>query len=123
VDDGLTGAAEVTDRMVEVASELHWQSVQTREYAAYVELAVAARTDPELDAHFAPAARRFDDVWVNEMIGTFPQWRKHWDAMKLGNDFTIAAHMGMLLQRSVLGEQRLEQVRKLVARVVRSLYD
>ncbi|WP_245647551.1 TetR/AcrR family transcriptional regulator [Novosphingobium lentum] len=120
---GAGGSGQGTDRMVEIASDLHWQSVQTREYAAYIELAVAARTDPELDAHFAPVAQRFDDVWVREMIETFPQWREHWDAMKLGNDFTIAAHMGMLLQRPVLGPARLEEVRKLVARVVRSLYD
>lgn len=109
--------------VVETASEMHWHSVQTREYAAYVELAVAARTDAELDRHFAPAAQRFDEVWMSEMIEAFPQWREHWDAMKLGNDFAIAAHMGLLLQRPVLGEQRAERVRHLITRVIASLHD
>lgn len=108
---------------VELASTLHWQSVQTREYAAYVELAVAARTDAELDLHFAPAARRFDEVWIAEMVEAFPQWHAHWDAMKLGNDFTIAAHMGLLLQRSVLGTERTDRVRSLITRVLGSLYE
>ena len=42
--------------MVSVATTMHWKSVQTREYAAYLELAVAARTDAELNCHFEPAA-------------------------------------------------------------------
>ena len=110
--------------LVEIASEQHWHSVQTREYAVYLELAVAARTDAELEAFFAPAAQRYDEVWTNEMIEAFPQWRAHWDALKLASDFTMAAHMGLLLHAPTFGNgERLERVRELVARTVRSLYD
>jgi hypothetical protein len=107
---------------VAIASAAHWRSVQTREYAAYLELAVAARTDPELDAVFAPAARRYDQVWISEMIESFPFWRDQWEAMKQANDFVIAAHMGMLIQRPVLGEARTEQVNRLVAQFASTLY-
>lgn len=110
--------------LVEIACEQHWQSVRSREYAAYLELAVAARTDAELEAFFAPAAQRYDEVWTSEMIEAFPQWRAHWDALKLASDFTMAAHMGLLLHAPTFGcGERHERVRELVARTVRSLYD
>lgn len=110
--------------LVEVACEAHWQSVQTREYSAYLELAVAARTDAELAALFEPAARLYDEVWTREMIEAFPQWERHRDELKMANDFTQAVHMGLLLHRPVLGEgERLDRVRSLTTSVVRSLYE
>ena len=44
--------------VVAVAAETHRHNVQTRDYAAYIELAIAARTDEELNSHFEPAMRR-----------------------------------------------------------------
>lgn len=112
------------EHLIEVASEANWHSVQTPEYAAYLELVVAARTDPELAALFEPAARRFDEVWIAEMIEAFPQWRSHWDAMKLASDFTMAVHMGLLLHRSMIGDgERLERARALATVTIRRLYD
>lgn len=110
------------DKLVEIATAAHWRSVQTREYAAYLELAVAARTDAELHQFFEPAARRYDDVWTSEMIESFPQWRSQWEAMKLANDFVIAAHMGMLLQGPVMGAERIGQINALISRVLVGLY-
>ena len=110
--------------LVEVACEAHWQSVQSREYLAYLELAVAARTDPELSALFTPAARLYDEVWTREMIEAFPQWQRHWDDLKKASDFTQAVHMGMLLHQPMFGEgERLEHLRRLTSQVVRSLYE
>lgn len=112
------------ERIVEIASEAHWRSVQTREYAAFLELAVAARTDPELAGLFIPASRRYDEVWTKEMIEAFPQWRQHWDNLKLASDFTTAAHMGLVMNLPVFGEGgRAERVRALTTRVVQGLYD
>lgn len=109
--------------LVEIGSDLHWKSVETREYAAYVELAVAARTDPELDQLLDPALRRYDELWRREMRRFLPQWEAHWQAMQLANDFTIAAHLGLLLQRPAFGEERVERVRRLVREVNRRLHD
>ncbi|MFM5886202.1 MAG: TetR/AcrR family transcriptional regulator [Novosphingobium sp.] len=123
LDDYLDSLARRGEALlIEVASEAHWRSVETREYAAYVQLVAAARSDRELSAVFEPSARRFDEVWITEMIEAFPQWRDQWEAMKLGNDFVTAAHMGLLLQGPVIGPQRLGEVRQLIERVVRSLY-
>lgn len=112
------------ESLIEVACDAHWRSVQTREYAAYLELAVSARTDPELHEHFTPAARRYDDVWTREMIEAFPQWREQWERMKLASDFVLAMHMGLLLHRPVFGEgARLERLRTFATAAVRELYE
>ncbi len=110
------------DEVVALATAAHWRSVQTREYAAYLELAVAARTDAELDQMFAPAARRYDDVWISEMTGAFPFWGEKWAMMVQANDFVIAAHMGMLIQRSVLNEERTAQLSRLIERFAALIY-
>lgn len=118
-----TLAAKGEDFLVEVATEKHWLSVQSREYAAYIELALAARTDPELAPFFTAAARRYDDVWSTEMRSAFPQWQRHWDALQLANDFAIAAHMGLLVNQPVLGNgDRMARVRRLIVQVVAQLY-
>jgi AcrR family transcriptional regulator len=110
--------AEVVAR----ATAAHWRSVQTREYAAYLELAVAARTDAELDQMFAPASRRYDEVWLSEMTGTFPFWEAQWEAMLRANDFVIAAHMGMLIQRTVMGEARTRALGEMIEQFAASIY-
>lgn len=124
IDDHARAVAEHgEDGLVEIGSDLHWKSVETREYAAYVELAVAARTDPELDQLLDPAMRRYDALWQQEMQRLFSKWEEHWEAMQLANDFTIAAHLGLLLQRPAFGEERLDRVRRLVREVNRRLHD
>jgi len=123
LEDYLASMAQARDvLLIDLATQAHWRSVQTREYAAYLELAVAARTDAELDAAFEPAARRFDEVWTAEMIESFPQWQDQWEAMKLGNDFAIAVHSGLLLHRPVFGPERIEQVLRLSLDAIRALY-
>ncbi|WP_225009223.1 TetR/AcrR family transcriptional regulator [Novosphingobium percolationis] len=116
----VTGAKDTS--LLAVGAAAHWRSLQTREYAAYIELSVAARTDPELDKVFAPAAQRYDEVWISEMIESFPQWEARWNTFKLVNDFVNAAHTGLLLNRPVVGEARVAQVLKLVTRVVDMLH-
>jgi len=111
------------DGLVEIGSDLHWKSVETREYAAYIELIVAARTDPELDQLLEPAQRRYDELWRQEMKRFFTRWEEHWETMQIANDFTIAAHLGLLLQRPAFGEERLGRVRRLVREVNRRLHD
>jgi len=110
--------------LIELACDAHWRSVQTSDYAAWLELAVAARTDAELAAIFHPAARRYDAVWTSEMIEAFPQWQDHWDLLKLANDFTSALHMGMLLHAPMFdSEERMETLRRFAARTMQQLYE
>jgi AcrR family transcriptional regulator len=111
------------EKIVEIASDMHWRSVQTREYAAFIELAVAARTDSELNAFFAPAERQFDKVWTREMIRSFPQWEAHWDQLQVASDFAMAAHMGLLLHQPVFGRgKRAAAVLDQIAIAVKALH-
>ena len=110
--------------LIEIACEAHWRSAQTRDYAAWLELAIAARTDVELALIFDPAARRYDAVWTAEMIEAFPQWQDHWDLLKLAHDFISAMHMGMLLHAPVFGTgERMDRLRRFSARTMQSLYE
>jgi hypothetical protein len=108
--------------MLEIAAAAHWRSVHTREYSAYLELAVAARTDQELDQFFGPVARRYDEVWIAEMIKSFPQWRDQWEQMKLASDLVSVVHVGLLLQQPVYGEARAQRLHKLTDEVLRLIY-
>jgi AcrR family transcriptional regulator len=115
-------AARGDNSIAATAAAVHWRSVQTRDYAAYLELAVASRTDKELASHFEPAARKLDKIWTKEMIKSFPQWEAHWDALQVANDFALAAHMGLLLQSPVYGRgKRLAAVSDLIGRVIHQL--
>lgn len=119
----LIGRKKGSANVVAAATEAYWRSVQTREYAAHLELAMAARTDVELNSHFLPLARKFDRVWREEMVKTFPEWKGLGERLQLANDFAIAAHLGLLLQRPVLGEgKRSRQIRDLILRVIQDLH-
>lgn len=123
LDDYLASVAQATEaERLEIATAAHWRSVQTREYAAYLELAVAARTDHELDQFFGPVARRYDEVWIAEMIEAFPHWRNQWEQMKLASDFVSVLHMGLLLQQPVFGDARRRRMEKLADEVLRQVY-
>lgn len=117
-------AKMATDRdFIADATELHWRSVETREYAAYLELAVAARTDEELNAHFLPASRRFDKVWREEMIIAFPRWKERLPQLLLANDFAIAMHMGMLMMKPVFRNgERMKALHKLTLQVIKQIH-
>lgn len=110
--------------LIELACDAHWRSVQTKDYAAWLELATAARTDAELAAIFDPVARRYDEVWTSEMIEAFPQWQDHWDLLKLAHDFTSAIHAGMLIHAPVFGAgERMDRLRRFAARTMQALYE
>jgi AcrR family transcriptional regulator len=123
LEDYLSNLARSSEaEMLEIAAAAHWRSVHSREYSAYLELAVAARTDAELDQFFGPVARRYDEVWIAEMIESFPQWRDQWEQMKLASDFVSIVHMGMLLQQPVYGDARAQQMHHLTEDVLRLIY-
>lgn len=120
---GSTGRRSRNRNALAAATDAYWRSVQTREYSAYLELSVAARTDSELNSHFLPLARKFDKVWREEMIRSFPQWEGLWDKLQLASDFVMAAHLGLLLQRPVYGDsKRTRQIRELILKVIKDLH-
>jgi len=104
-----------------MAMELHWRSVQSREYGAFLRLAVAARSDEALAAIFTPAARLYDEIWLGEMHYAFPQWREAPDLMRIANDVTQAVHAGLLINGATWGDARMAAVLERAALMVEDL--
>lgn len=113
-------SATIVDDQPKQATEMYWDSVQSRDYAAYLELLVAARTDTELRECFAPGAQRYDRVWTQEVAGAFPQWGNA-DKLQIASDFVAATHLGLLLMSTMPGPRR-ENVLALVEQIVIDLY-
>jgi AcrR family transcriptional regulator len=102
--------------------ELFWQTLLTREYQAYLELSVAARTDAELRAIFEPKARRFDALWRQQTVKLFPEWADKQDKLLIAIDFCQAAMEGLLMNRSIWEpRERRIALRKMVSDAILSL--
>jgi AcrR family transcriptional regulator len=81
--------------------EISWRSMLGREFAAYLELAIAARTDPDLAAIFLPKARRFDKTELAEIIRAFPEWADDPEGYALAMDYAHAALEGLVINRDI----------------------
>lgn len=112
--------AEGNDR-VETAVAIHWDNIRTREFAANLELIVAARTDPELRDFLLPEAQRYDSIWADEMKNAFPQWKGDTRMLQLSSDFVTVANLGLLLQPD-WDAARVDDVLQLTQKTVGDLY-
>ena len=66
------------------ALEAYWEHVKHPMYVAFLELWVAARTDPELAAILAPAQDSFEREWYSTAVDLFPEWKE------IGENFDVA---------------------------------
>lgn len=104
--------------------ELYWQSLLTREFTAYVELSLAARTDPELREIFLPKARQYDRVERAEILRIFPEWASRPAAYELAMDYCIACMEGLLMNRDIWDDRtRRILLREFVSQTILKLRD
>lgn len=80
------------------ALRAHWEQLRHPLYAVFIELAVAARTDPELADILGPA----EEAFVRELRATarevVPEWRDRGRNFDIGYDLVICALQGMALK-------------------------
>jgi AcrR family transcriptional regulator len=108
---------------VAVATEVHWASLKTPEFNAYLELLMAARTDVQLADLLIPATRAFETEWMNEMKRAMPQVSDQPEAMLLANDLASAMHLGLLLNSPFIeNDGRKTAVKNRLIRMIESLY-
>jgi AcrR family transcriptional regulator len=108
-----------TQRVQEQAGiEVFWNSIQTREYEAYLELSVAARTDDELREIFMPKAARYDKVWRDEIARIFPEWGGKLDQLNLAIDVVLVSMEGLMLNRDIWDEAQKAVLRRFINRAV-----
>jgi AcrR family transcriptional regulator len=88
---------------------IDWRLYLSREYSAYLELTVAARTDDELRATFVPKARRHDEVWREELLHVFPEWAADPERLSRSRRLVQAVMSGMVLNREVWDDQIMER--------------
>ncbi len=100
---------------------IFYEISRTREYAAYLELHVASRTDPELRAIFLDRARRYDRVWRDEIERAFPEWAG--DArLELLNDYVWSLVEGLALNIDIWNDpRRADALLLFVARTIRAV--
>lgn len=99
--------------------ERYWDSIQTPEFTAYIELSMAARTDAELREIFLPKAQRYDQIEREEVIKAFPEWQKQHERYIFAMDFCVAAIEGLLLNRDIWNnEARRRQLRDFVGKML-----
>lgn len=111
------------DHAIEVATEVHWQSLETPEFAAYLELVMAARTDAELSALLVPATRDFERTWLSEVEKVLPHWGDASTEMLLANDVAAALHLGLLINTPFIeGEERRAAVRSALVALIKDIF-
>jgi AcrR family transcriptional regulator len=99
--------------------EIYWQSLLTREFAAFLELMVAARTDAELREVFLPRARHYEKIERTEVARAFPEWQDNRAAYDLAMDFCVSAMQGLLLHREIWDERdRRVRLRQFISTTV-----
>ena len=87
---------------------IDWQLYLSREYCAYLELMVAARTDDELRAMFVPKAQRHDRVWQEQLTRVFPEWSSDRERLVRSRKLVQAIMSGMVLNREVWDDPAAE---------------
>ena len=100
---------------------ISYEVCRTQEYAAYLELHVASRTDPELRAIFLDRARRYDGVWRDEIARAFPEWADD-PRLELLNDYVWSVVEGLALNIDIWDDAaRAEALLRFVARTIHAV--
>jgi len=77
--------------------EALWQHVNHPMFMVFIDLALAARKDPELAAIFRPAQRVFRQECYYSALDLFPEWLKHREQLRTAIDLALYMMEGMVL--------------------------
>jgi AcrR family transcriptional regulator len=102
--------------------DLAWEHAYTPAFAAFAELAQAARTDPELGAMFRPAIAAYDDARREAALRIFPPSLADRPDFDLRRDVLRFLIEGLVQQEGVVyaREQRLAAIRHFLRLLVSS---
>lgn len=102
--------------------DLAWEQAYTPAFAAFAELAQAARTDPELGAIFRPAIAAYDTARREAALRIFPRELTDRPDFDLRRDVLRFLIEGLVQQEGVVysREQRLEAIRHFLRLLVSS---
>lgn len=105
-----------------MAVQAYWKQVTHPMFAAFHELTVAARTDPELEAILRPAQQAFDHEFYNTAKELFPEWQSDPEAFDLALDLTQYLLEGMAISLLLHEpDERIDRVLKHLEGQLRAL--
>jgi AcrR family transcriptional regulator len=104
------------------AVDLAWDSLSTPEFAAFIELSLAARTDPELAALLPPALAAGEAARRDAAKRIFPDGLIGQEDVDLGRDVVRYLSEGVVQQGGILtnGPFRIRALRQFLKRLVTS---
>jgi AcrR family transcriptional regulator len=101
--------------------DIAWELQTLPAHRAYVELAIASRTDADLAGIFLAKAHIYDRMWREETAQMFPEWQGY--DLQLGSDLTDSVLEGLRLNHPTWGEERriavLSALKKILTRIER----
>lgn len=117
--DAIKATGSLTE---ENAHDLHRDVVKSREYVAYIELNIAARTDEALRQHFDSKAIAFDILWQEQMSDLLGDLTGQKIDNVLAWDFARAIMEGMRINERILtNKDRRNALHKLVIQVMEAM--
>jgi AcrR family transcriptional regulator len=81
----------------------YWKQLLSPAFVAFVELAIAARTDSNLARILEPAQAEFRERWYELAVQLFPQWQNDREAFNLALALTQNTVEGMAINRLIHG--------------------
>jgi AcrR family transcriptional regulator len=81
----------------------YWKQLLSPTFVAFVELAIAARTDNNLARILEPAQAEFRERWYELAVQLFPQWQQDRKAFDLALALTQNTVEGMAINRLIHG--------------------
>lgn len=99
--------------------ENYWAHVKHPMFVAFFELAVAARTDPELAQILRPAQEAFEREWQQASLDVFPEWRGKGENFDLAFDLSRYLLEGMAI--SFLTHKETERDKRVLDYLVEKL--
>lgn len=87
------------ERTVGAAFDLLWSTYQGGTFEAWIEFAVAARTDPALHARFTELERHIQQTTLDIFIGMFPETDADPEFARVGLTFAFCMLDGMAVRR------------------------
>ena len=102
-----------------LAVEVLWESFDTREYRAFLQLNAATLTDPDLLAAFVPVVRQQEAMWAAQVNRVFSEWTDNPGALVIAGDLLKAVLDGVVLNHHIWDAPRREAtLRALVAAII-----
>jgi AcrR family transcriptional regulator len=124
LSEGVRNISEM-QRVQEFAGlEILWRSFFTREHRAYLELSIAARTDPELRESFIPQARRFSRIWREAGVRIFPEWAVDPRRLALASGLVESVLEGLALNQAAWDSpERVAQARAFLRQTIGLIFN